>query len=335
VATALRIKLLGSGTQTRKPTENIEAYQLYLRARQLWNRREEGATAEAVGFFNQAIAADPGFALAYAGLADCYVVSSYTNLPTSEATVRARAAALKAIELDQTLGEPHAALGMIQAFQDWDWSGAEAQLRRAMELNPNYATAHHWLGIIYEVQGRRSEAIAELQRAQALDPLSSIINSRAGLTLCTCGNVDSGIQLLQRHLALDPNWVRAHTSLALCYFNEGKLSEAIQEQEVARRLSGEPWASLGFLYARAGRTNDALEVLSQLRQLAPAGQPDNVGMALIDHGLGNDAKALDLLERAVETRDGELPWLAVDGYWKDLRPHPRAQAILRKMHLVK
>src|SRR5690349_18933063 len=120
-----------------------------------------------------------------------------------------------------------------------------------MELNPNYATAHHWLVIVYDVQGRCEEAVVELKCAEAVGLLSSIINGRAGLTLCVCGNVEPGIQLLQRHVALDPNWVRAHTSLAVCYFRQGRLSEAIQEQETSRRLSGEPDARLGFLYARA------------------------------------------------------------------------------------
>jgi TolB-like protein/class 3 adenylate cyclase/Tfp pilus assembly protein PilF len=334
VASALKVQLLGAAAQLRQPTENIQAYQLYLRARQLWNRREPATLEEAIGLFNQAIAADPTFALAYSGLADCYIVSSYTNVTPSDCALRARAAALKAIELDASLGEPHAALAMIQALHDWDWSGSEAQFHRAMELNPNYATAHHWLGLVYEAQGRCGEAVAELQRAQALDPLSSIINSRTGLTLCMCGNVEPGIQLLQRHLALEPNWYRAHTSLALCYFQQGKLAEAIQELEAAQRLSGMPIAQLGFLYARAGRTNDALEVSRQLSQNQPAGQPDDAGIALIEHGLGNDAKALDLLERA-PVREGELPWLAISPQWKDLRPQPRFQAILRRMNLAK
>jgi serine/threonine protein kinase/TolB-like protein/Flp pilus assembly protein TadD len=335
VAGSLKLKLLGAAARVKNPTENIEAYQLYLRARQLWNRREPVAAAEAIALFNQAIAADPAFALAYSGLADCYAASPLTNLTTSEAASKGRAAALKAIELDGTLGEPHAALAKFQAFNDWDWTGAEAEFRRAIELNPNYATAHHWLGINYEAQGRCAEAVAELQRARGLDPLSSIINSRAGLTLCRCGSVESGTQLLQHHLALEPTWVRAHTSLALCYFKQGRLPEAAGELEAASRLTGQPEAELGFLYARAGRTNEALEVERQIGQLTRGGQPDNTGLALVEHGLGNDAKALDLLDKAFEARESALLWLAMDGYWQDLRQHPRAQAILRKMNLVK
>ncbi len=333
VTEALKVQLLGPVAQPKKPTENIEAYQLYLRGRQFWNLREDATITEAIRLFNQAIATDPDFALAYAGLADCYALNAQTNVTTSEAALRTRAAALKAIELDPNLGEPHATLGIIQAFRGWDWSGAEAQFRRAMELNPNYATAHHWLGIVYEVQGRCGEAIAELQRAQALDPLSSIINSRAGFTLCTCGNLGPGIELLQRHLAVEPSWARAW-SLAVCYFQQGKLPEAIQELEAATRLAREPDPRLGFLYARAGRTNDALDVLHQVIQRQRPGQPENSEVALIEHGLGNDAKALDLLERAVESREGGLLWLAISPYWKDLRSHPRVQAILRKMNLV-
>ena len=335
VAEALRVQLSQAPAPPKQPTENIEAYQLYLKGRQLWNRRASPAVAKAVEIFNQAIAADTNFALAYAGLADCYALSSFTNLPAGEAALRARSAALKAIELDATLGDPHAALAMVQALGDWDWSGAEAQFRRATELNPNYATAHHWLGIIYEVEGRCTEAVAELQRAQALDPLSAVINSRAGLTLCACGALEPGIQILQRHLAADPKWFRAHTSLAVCFFQQGKLLDAIQEQEAALKLSGEPSAELGYLYARVGRTNDALQVFAQLGQSQQGGSSDNAELALVQHGLGDDVRALELLEKALEARETGLPWLAVSPYWKDLRPNPRMQAILRRMNLAK
>ena len=336
VAEALKVQLLDTTAQPTKPTENLEAYKLYLRGRQLWNRRESVAMKEAIELFNQAIAADPTYALAYAGLADCYVVaSSYTDLPPSETGSRARAATLKAIELDDTLGEPHAALGMIKADHDCDWAGAEAEFRRAIELNPNYATAHHWLGIVYEVMGRCDEAVAELRRAQELDPLSSVIGGRVGLALCTCGKLDLGIEVLQKHLALEPKWWLSHQSLAQCYFQQGKLSAAIEELETAKRISGSPSPALGFLYARAGRTNEAREVMQQLRELPGTGVDEDRGMALIEHGLGNDDKALELLEKAAENR-GDPPWgLAVSPYWRDLRPHPRVQAILRKMNLVK
>jgi TolB-like protein/Tfp pilus assembly protein PilF len=331
VADALKVQLPQAPVPPKQPTENLAAYQLYLKARQLWNRRSSPAVAQAIDVFNQAIAADPNFALAYAGLADCYVLPSFTNLPPAEAASKARTAAQKAIDLDGTLGEPHSALAMVLALTDWNWSGAEAQFRRATELNPNYANAHHWLGIIYELERRCTEAVAELQRAQSLDPLSANINSRAGLTLCACGAVDPGIQILQRHLLADPKWVRARSSLAVCYFQQGKLPEAIQELETAKSIAGDPGAELGYLYARVGRTNDALEVSRQLSQ----GQPDNAGLALIQHGLGNDAAALDLLDKALAARESGLPWIASSPYWKDLRADPRVLSILGKMNLAK
>ena len=338
VAGALKVRLLGAAAQPKKPTESIEAYKLYLQGRQLWNQRTGPAVLQAVGYFERAIAEDPSYALACAGLADCYaILDEYAGLPTRETVPKARAAARKAIELDDTLAEPHAALALVRAFYDWDWAGAEAEFRHAIELNPNYATSYHWYGTLLNSEGRFQEAVVQLQRAREIDPLSPVFSPVLAVNLFLSGNESLAIEVLQKQLALTPNFAPAQVQLGELRLMQGKLSEAILELEAARRLAPEYLyclGRLGFAYARAGRGDDARTILGQLLDLQDHGHEAGVEIALVLHGLGNDEEALKWLERAVENRAAvdELNSLPL---WKDLRPHPRAQALLRKMHLVK
>jgi TolB-like protein/Tfp pilus assembly protein PilF len=338
VAEALKVRLLSAGTQPRKPTENIEAYKLYLQGRQLWNRRTSRAITQAINCFNQAIAADPAYALAYSGLADCYaILSDYSGAPLREVAPKTRAAALKAIQLDETLGEPHAALGITKANLDWDWPGAEAEFRRAIELNPNYATTHHWFGNVLGSQEKFKEALAEYQRAQELDPLSDIINAMVARGLFATGREELAIQMLQRQMALHSDFEPFHNALGEFYLVKGKLPEAIHELETALQIDKEnpaEWGLRGFAYAHAGRVIDAQSLLSELASMRRQGQNVTVEMSWIQHGLGNDSQALDSLEQASEDRAIQLPEPLTSPLWKDLRPNPRAQAILRQMHLI-
>ena len=338
VAEALKVRLLGAAAQPKKPTQSIEAYELYLQGRLLWNRRTEASFTQAIDYFNRAIALDPGYALAYAGLADCYaILSDYGGVPPRETVPKARAAALKAIELDGTLGEPHAALGDTESCFDWDWSGAEAEFRRAIDLNPTYATTHHWFGIALDAQNRLGEAVTEFQLAQDLDPLSPINTQSLADALFRIGKEELAIQILQKQIALDPGYAGTHEQLGICLIWQGKPSEAILELEKAHELYGNAagWGDCGFAYARSGRASDAQQVLDQLFQLQQGGENVMMEIALVCHGLGDDTRALDYLEKAAEARATGLLYLACSPFWKDLRPHPRAQAILRKMHLVK
>ena len=228
VAEALKVQLFGPAAARKNPTENLEAYKLYLQGRQLWNRRTGVAITTAIHCFNQAIASDPTFALAYSGLADAYVtLSDYSGIPQREAAPKARAAALQAIQLDESLGEPHAALGLTKAYLDWDWLGGEAEIRRALELNPNYATGHHWLGATLQSQGKFSEGLAELRRAEEIDPLSPVIQETIAELLFQTGQAQLAIDHLKKQITLDPGFAVAHYNLGLLYLQLGRFSEAI------------------------------------------------------------------------------------------------------------
>jgi serine/threonine-protein kinase len=336
VAEALKVQLLGA---VLKPTTNVEAYTLYLKGRYLWNRRTVEDIRQAIEHFNRAIAEDPACAVAHAGLADCYVVlPSYTGLPYRDAFPKARAAALQALELDSTLAEPHAALAFIKAYFDWNWTESEAGFRRAITLNPNYATAHHWFANVLESLCRNDEALAELKQAQEIDPLSRIINASLGIALHRAGKTDAAMDMLKKQIALDPSFLVAHQHLGIIYLDNRKLPEAIAEFETMRRLDGSGTyglVELGAGYLLAGRTNDVRTIRNQMLDLQQQGNDQRVGIAKAQRALGDDEAALTSLEKALEERAFGLESLYCDSFWKELRPHPRFQAILRKMNLVK
>jgi serine/threonine-protein kinase len=342
VAEALKLQLggAGEGEPIKKPTENLEAYKLYLQSRYHWNQRTSEDIKKAVEYLNQAIAKDASYALAYAGLADCYIVlPKYAGLARRDTLPKARAAALKALELDNSLVEPHATLAATKAFFDWDWLGAEAEFQRAIELNPNYATAHHWLAqSVLLPLGRHDGAVSEMRKAQGIDPLSPIINADLGENLFLGGHEDLAIAVLQKQIALDRSFPKAHEILGRVYLKKGKPKEAVEELETMRRLEGSGTyglASLGFAYARTGRTNDAQQILRDMLKLQQQGTDCQVGIALVQHGLGEDEQALDSLEKSLGENATGLQYLNVDPFWKDLRSHRRVQAILKKMNLVK
>ena len=232
-----------------------------------------------------------------------------------------------------------AKIASTKADIDWDWPGAEAEFRRAIALNPHYATTHHWfaVGVLGPLR-RFDEALAEIQRAQELDPLSPAINVSAGEYLSLAGKSDMGIQVLQKQISSDPAFLRARIVLAGIYISTGKLPEAIAELETMRRLAGNEAYGvrlLGFAYARAGRTNEARAILGQLLELQRQGLDHRVDIAMVQHGLGDDESALDSLEQAVEEK-ASFPYMVNHKpVWSDLRLHPRAQAILKRMNLVK
>jgi len=337
VAEALKVQLLGEIEQRRKPTDSLEAYKLYLQGRQLWNRRTGEDLKKAIEHFDQAIARDASYALAYAGLADCYfLLPSYAGIPPRDALPKARAAALKALELDSNLAEPRAPLAIIKAYFDWDWSGAEAEFRRGIALNPNYATAHHWRANLLETLGRFDEALAEIRQALELDPLSPVINSDVAGDLFLTGSEALAIETLQKQITLDPGFAPARAQLGWIYLATGKMTEAVAQLEAVRRSDGNAPSNrgpLGFGYARGGRTNDAQTVLGRLLEFQQRGYDQRLDIALVQHGLGDDEQALASLEKAWQERAVDLERLNWDPLWKNLRTHPRVRAILKKMNL--
>ena len=267
----LKLKVSGEGKGFGKNyTENNEAYQLYLKGRFYWNKRTIEALKKSIEYFNQAIEKDPGFALAYAGLADGYTVPG-NPLPPREKMPKAKAAAMRALELDETLAEAHTSLARVLAIYDWDWTNAEKEFKRAIELNPRYATAHQWYGGYLDAMGRHNEAIVERKRALELDPLSLIINFELGMAFYFAHDYDRAIEQYKKTLELDQNFPPARGFLPIAYEQKGMYDEAIAGFKSAIPLMANETSSmagLGYVYGVSGKKTEAQAVLNQLKQLS-------------------------------------------------------------------
>jgi eukaryotic-like serine/threonine-protein kinase len=336
----LRLHLTGDEEKrlAKSYTANPEAYQDYLKGRYWWNRRTEGGLNKGIDYFQQAIAKDPTYALAYAGLADCYIVlPSYANVPPKDAFPKAKEAALKALQLDETLAEAHTSLAYVKTQYDWDWSGGEREFQRAIELNPAYATAHQWYGLTLCQMGRLEEGITEEKRALELDPLSLVINRELGRAFYLARQYDQAIEQLRRTLEMDPNFVLAHASLGWAYVQKSMNKEGIAECEKELAISpGNPWAlsGLGYAYAVTGRRAEAQKVLDKLSELSKQRYVPARFMAMIYGGLGEKDKAFELLEKSYEDRSLEIgAGIKLDPVYDPLRSDPRFQDLLRRMNL--
>jgi TolB-like protein len=321
----------------KRYTENNEAYQLYLKGRFYWNKRTAEALKKSIDYFYQAIEKDPGFALAYAGLADSYVVPA-NQLPPRDGMPKARAAAVRALELDETLAEAHVSLGRVMAAYDWDWTSAEKEYKRAIELNPRYAVAHQWYGGYLSVMGRSDEAIAERKRALGLEPLSLTINFELGLAYYYARDYDHAIEQFQKTLELDPNFAAAHNFLPAAYEQKGMYSEAIAEFKkaiplTARSESTLSKAGLGHVYAVTGRKSDARIVLGELKQTSAQQYVPATSIALIYAGLGEKDEAFVWLDRAYEERAFQMQWIKIEPRWDSLRSDPRFKELLHRIGL--
>ena len=341
IASTLQAKLTGAeqNALVARPTENTEAHQLYLRGRYFWNKRTGADLKKAIGYFNQAIGKDPHYALAYAGLADAYVLlSAYAEASPKDSLPHAKAAAAKALELDGTLGEAHATLGNALVAYDLNFTEADREFRRAIELNPNYATAHQWYAETGLVPlGRFDDAIAEARRALELDPLSLVINADLGTTLTSARRYDEAIEQLQKTVEMDPAFYYAHWTLGNALEMKGLNEEAIAEYKKAIALNDDPLppALLGHLCAKIGRKDEALAILKQLHDLRESSKQRYVSpfnLALVHIGLGQKDQAIQLLEQTYEERDGyNLAFLKVERYLDPLRGDPRFEALVEKV----
>ena len=335
----LRLRLTGTEKKrlAKRHTRKTESYQLYLKGRFYWNKRTEEGLKRGIEFFRQAIEVDPTYALAYAGIADCYaILNFFGDLSPKDSAIKAMAAAKKALEIDDSIAEAHTSFGLIKLIYEWDWQSAERELKRAIKLSPNYATARDWYSAYLMAIGNIDEAINEIKNAQELDPLSPIITTGLARQLYYARQTEQAIEECLKILEMEPHFAPAHWFLGQAYEQQGKYDEAIDELQQAVNYSGGRalmLGSLGYTYAVAGRRAEAEAVLNSLqdgtRQNVPA-----LTFAFIHVGLGQHDTAFEWLDKAYAERFGWLIFLNVDPKLDNLRSDPRFTALLGKLKLA-
>ena len=314
--------------------QNYEAYDFYLKGQYFFNKRTAADFQEAIRYFQQAIAKDANFTRAYAGLADSYaLLGAYNTQSQPELMSNARTAALHALQLDETLPEAHTALGLIVQEHDWDWLTAEKEFRHAIELNPNYATAHHWYAEHLMWRGRFDEALQESERARQLDPLSLIIAADNGAILYFFRQYDGAIEKWKSVREMEPDFMRAHLIMG-AYVEKGMFADAFAENERLRsKTAASYWSWRAYIQGRAGHTEDARRALNELLRLNPHTPVDPIIIAQAYTGLGEKQEALIWLEKAYAQHSDELVTLKVNPAYDSLRGEPRFQELLRRLKL--
>jgi eukaryotic-like serine/threonine-protein kinase len=335
ISARLQSRLSGEDLKrmTKRYTEDTEAYQLYLRGRYNWNKGTIEGFEKAIDYFQQATEKDPKYGLAYAGLAD-----SNLSLGTYwvEAITEAKAAAMKALQIDDSLAEAHVAVGNIKLLLDWDWASADKEFKRAIQLAPGLALAHNQYGMYLAAMGRLDEAVAAVQRALELEPLSPIINSDLAWYLLYSGKYDRAAEQFKKTLEIDTSYVSAHWGLGITYRQLGMFKEAITELNKALELSGaSPVISghVGYTYASSGDAVAARKVLEELNQLSKRRYVSSVGVALIHTGLGDKDRAFEALQRAYDEHDFSLVFLKIAPWFQSLRTDKRFRDLLSRMSL--
>ena len=340
VAANLRMKISGADERklTRNYTENTQAYQLYLKGRYYFLKATPAANQTAISYFEQAIALDPSYALAYAGLANVYPAHALgSEMTPTEVFPKAKAAAQKAIALDDQLPEAHGVLGMVSFWYDWDARQAEYHLKRALEINPNYADAHIYYAALLALTGRGPEAVDEAHRATELDPLNLRTNTFEGQYLVQAGRVDEGLDKLLKTIELEPNFYLAHQFAANAYIEKGMYREAVDEARRAKELSGGaptiPMSFLGYALAKSGKTAEARAVLNELLKMSDSRYVSPFVLALIHNALDERDETYRWLERGIEIRDPRMVLLKFEPKWNNLRGDPKFQEIVRRVGL--
>ena len=338
VAGNLRVKLTESEQQqlAKRPTENVEALQLYQRGRFHVFKLTPPEIQAGIGYFQQAIDLDPNYALAYAGLSDAYrSLAVGSEMPPQEFMPKSIAAARRAIEIDDSLSEGHTALGMSLFWSEWNWNEAEAQYKRALELNPNEVNAHLFYAHFLSNLGRHDEALAEIKRARELDPLFPFAGALEGQFLNHAGRTDEALERLKKTFELAPNFWMPHLIASSVYTEKGMYAEAVAEAQKAKELSPVQTVSDafgGYALAKSGKRDEAQVLLDGLLKLSMTRFVPADHIALIYNGLGDTEKSLDWLEKGYEQRDPKMAFLKVEPKWNNLRNEPRFIKLMKRMN---
>ena len=334
IAGSIAVTLTPAGSQKLRVVDPV-AHEAYLKGLYYWNKRTPEGLKRALDYFQQAIQKDPNYAPAYAGLSYTYAFAPELGLRSEDARERQKAAALRAVELDESLPEAHTALaGALQ--NEWDWGGAELQYKRAIELHPNYATARHWYSIYLSVVGRHDQAILEAKRALELDPLSLIIQANYGGRYLRAGRNQEALQECQKALDMDPTFIVAHDCVGFAYLQTGRAPEAVAEFQTAVRLSGgdpESVSALGYAFALSGKGKDAADIVRRLQSSSGDAYLPSYYIAIVDSGLGKKEEAFTWLERAYRNRSSELPQAKTEPMFLTLREDPRFHELLKRIGL--
>jgi serine/threonine-protein kinase len=341
IAGAVEVQLTDQETTRITTVRHVdpETYQLYLKGRYHWNERTEEGILKAIDYFKHAIEKDSNYAVAYAGLADCYVIEpTYHMALPNEAFPKARAAALRALEIDDKLAEAYTSLAGVRHSYDWAWSDAETLFKKAISLNPNYATAHHWYAELLSMLGRHEEALREIKRAIELDPLSPIINMQRAYVYYASREYGQAIKQFKKALELHPNFYVNHEILAYTYSYMNMHEEAIRAAQKANALSENPRniIALGYVYAMAGKKDKALQILDSMMKLSNQKLIQiAVYIALLYISLNDNDHAFHWLEKAYEQRDYWLTLAKVEPRFDPVRSDPRFIELLKKIGLDK
>ena len=341
VTDALKVQLLTGEKKLieRRGTENSEAYRQYLLGRSHLNKRTGDEVMKAIENFSRSAELDPGFALTYAGLAECYTLAGsagYGTLPRTQSNDRAREFAVKAVTLDESLAEAHASLGYVKFRADWDWQAAETEFKRALELKPGYARAHEWYALYLSIQRRFAEAMAEMRRAQQLDPLSTSVSNGIGRILHFQRQYDDALLQFRKTLELEPQYAEAFFSLGMTYQAMHRYDDALAAYQTAIPLSGNRpvmIAMLGMAEGLAGRKDEARKTYDDMLALARTTKVSPYYFGIISIGLGDADQAFQFFEQAYAEREGILIYLAVDPITDSVSSDPRFGALMGKLGL--
>ena len=338
VAGALALKLTGEEKErlTKRYTDNTAAYQHYLRGHYFFNKRSLEGYNKAIEYYQRAIEIDPNYALAYTGLADCYANCSTMEISPKHASIKARSAAMKALEIDDTLAEAHNALAHVNVNLDWDWLSAEREFKLALNLNPNYVEAHHRYSHYLVAMGRFEESLTESLRGLELDPLDLTMNTHLGWHRLMAGHNDQAIEQLKKTLELDKSFVMARHYLAQAYERKGMYREAIAELQKVRDLYGPSQIASGLLghaYAVAGQRDEAQKMIDELKEQSKREYVWPYNIAIIHVALGEKDQAFEFLEKACDDGSDDLIYLNVDQMFDSLRSEPRFKKLLRRIGL--